>query len=127
MLEQIQTEIKPYRLKLANNESPNQNKSSTRQSQRNDHKGNSPYESLNVESELYKMGYQISGTNRRERWNILVNRAVPKLGKERIVQFISSLISFRKSQKNGEVKYKHAIREWEHDIRELQGMTGLPK
>lgn len=72
------------------------------------------------QSELNKMGYRISGATRSERWNVL-NRAVPELGLRKVVSIISANIRIRKKQSNGELKYQHAIAEWEYDLSRLKG------
>jgi len=72
------------------------------------------------QSELNKMGYRISGSTRSERWNVL-NRAVPELGLRKVVSIISANIRIRKKQSNGELKYQHAITEWEYDLSRLKG------
>ena len=74
---------------------------------------------LNDESALKKLGYQITGTSRTERWNILEKRAIPELGKNKVIQIITRNIRMKKSQKNGNTLYKNAITEWEYDLKRL--------
>lgn len=82
---------------------------------------NSTYEAnLNEESALKKLGYQITGTSRIERWDILVNKAIPKLGKQKVNKIINNNIRMRKGQTNGAKKFKNAITEWEHDLRKMK-------
>ena len=65
------------------------------------------------QSELNKLGYKITGLNREQRWAILVNKAIPQLGVQNVVNIITSLVKNRKRQENGSTIYKHAIAEWE--------------
>jgi hypothetical protein len=74
---------------------------------------------LNENSELKLMGYQISGLTRARRWLIL-EKAVPQLGLKKVVYTISYNIKLRKGQKNGQEKFQHAITEWEHDLTKLK-------
>ncbi|XKE93948.1 hypothetical protein LG326_12300 [Metaplanococcus flavidus] len=75
--------------------------------------------SLNETSELKKLGYQITGTTRSQRWQAL-EKAVPKLGLKKVVHIISYNIKLRKGQKNGLKKFSFAISEWEHDLTKLK-------
>ncbi|MHC8515888.1 hypothetical protein [Sporosarcina sp. ITBMC105] len=74
---------------------------------------------LNEQSILRKMGYQITDTTREKRWEALI-RAVPKLGLKRVAYTIAGFVRMRKGQKNGRVKFKHAIAEWEYDLQRLK-------
>ena len=69
---------------------------------------------LNPESEIKKMGYSTSLT-REERWNILKNKAVPKLGKAKVIGHIRFLIKMNKSRS---VMF-NAVSEWEYDLERL--------
>ncbi len=69
---------------------------------------------LNSESEIKKMGYSTSLT-REERWNILKNKAVPKLGKAKVIGHIRFLIKMNKSRS---VMF-NAVSEWEYDLERL--------
>lgn len=71
------------------------------------------------ESALKELGYQITGMNRIKRWEILVE-AVPRLGLKRVAYIISHHIRMRKGQKDGAVKFKNAITEWEYDLQKLK-------
>lgn len=75
--------------------------------------------SMNETSALKKLGYQITGVTRAQRWRSLES-AVPKLGLKKVVQIISYNIKLRKGQKNGEKKFSYAISEWEHDLAKLK-------
>lgn len=74
---------------------------------------------LNETSELKKLGYQITGISRAQRWRVL-EKAVPKLGLKKVVYTISYNVKLRKGQKNGEKKFSYAISEWEHDLAKLK-------
>lgn len=75
---------------------------------------------LNDKSALMLMGYRISGRiTRVERWKIL-EKAVPNLGLKKVAYTIAYNVKLRKGQKNGEVKFHHAITEWEHDLMKLK-------
>lgn len=74
---------------------------------------------LKEKSALMLMGYQITGSTRSRRWEIL-QRAIPKLGLKRVTFTISYNIKLRKSQKNGMKKFHHAITEWEHDLKRMK-------
>lgn len=69
---------------------------------------------LNPESEIKKMGYSTSLT-REERWNILKNKAVPKLGKAKVIGHISFLVKMNK----GRSVMFNAVSEWEYDLERL--------
>lgn len=75
---------------------------------------------LNDKSALMLMGYRISGgITRSERWKIL-EKAVPNLGLKKVAYTIAYNLKLRKGQKNGKVKFHHAITEWEHDLAKLK-------
>lgn len=69
---------------------------------------------LNAESEIKKMGYSTS-LSRVERWNILKNKAVPKLGKAKVIGHIRFLIKMNKSRS---IMF-NAVSEWEYDLERL--------
>ena len=60
------------------------------------------------------MGYSTSLT-REERWNILKNKAVPKLGKAKVMGHISFLI---KMNRNRSIM-ANAVNEWKYDLEKL--------
>lgn len=70
---------------------------------------------LNPESEIKKMGYSTSLT-REERWNILKNKAVPKLGKAKVIGHISFLVKMNKGRKI----MANAVNEWIYDLERLE-------
>ncbi|MCP8970903.1 hypothetical protein [Ectobacillus ponti] len=74
---------------------------------------------LNENSDLKKLGYQITGLTRGKRWNIL-QQAVPRLGLKRVAHLIAYNVRLRKGQKNSISKYQYAITEWEHDLERLK-------
>ena len=69
---------------------------------------------LNAESEIKKMGYSTS-LSRVERWNILKNKVVPKLGKAKVIGHIRFLIKMNKSRS---IMF-NAVSEWEYDLERL--------
>ena len=69
---------------------------------------------LNEESELRKLGYS-SSLSRAERWNILRNKAIPKLGKFKVESHIRWLIKMNINRANR----SNAVREWEYDLEKL--------
>ncbi len=71
-------------------------------------------------SELYQVGYRITGINREQRWDLLNNSAIPKLGLYKVVCIIASHLKNRKNQPNGHIKFKNAITEWEYDLGRLK-------
>lgn len=75
---------------------------------------------LNDETELKKLGYQITGLTRQQRWKILQTKAIPKIPLKTIVYTIANHIRLRKNQKNGETKFAYSISEWEHDLGRLK-------
>lgn len=75
---------------------------------------------LQEKSELFRLGYKITGLSRNQRWAILQNKAIPTLGLERTVKIIANNIKLFKRQKNGAIKFHYAISEWEHDINRLK-------
>jgi hypothetical protein len=75
---------------------------------------------LRNNSDLKKIGYQITGMTRQKRWEILSTKAVPQLGLKKVVYTIAFLVRGRKSMKNGLVRNKNSITEWEHDLAKLK-------
>jgi hypothetical protein len=75
---------------------------------------------LRNNSDLKKLGYQITGLTRQKRWEILTTKAIPVLGLKKIVYTISFLVRGRKSMKNGLIRNKNSITEWEHDLSKLK-------
>jgi len=75
---------------------------------------------LNSRSQLRKLGYQITGMKRKERWDVLESKAIPQLGLKSVAYTIAYLIRGRKAMKNGATKNQHAITEWEHDLQRLK-------
>ena len=72
---------------------------------------------LNEESELKKLGYS-SSLSRVERWNILKNKAIPKLGKVKVESHIRWLIKMNINRANR----SNAVNEWQHDLEKLLKM-----
>ncbi|OLS33743.1 bZIP transcription factor [Bacillus sp. MRMR6] len=79
----------------------------------------SDHPSLNQNSELKKLGYQITGLTRVKRWTIL-QKAVPSLGLKKVAYIIAYNVRLRKGQKNGTTKFSYAIAEWEYDLDKLK-------
>jgi hypothetical protein len=75
---------------------------------------------LDGESPLRRLGYQISGLDRDERWRILANDAVPRLGLHDVAFYISGFVVLRKLQPGGRERFAHAITEWEYDLDRLK-------
>ncbi|MCH6264542.1 MULTISPECIES: hypothetical protein [Neobacillus] len=71
------------------------------------------------ESELKKLGYQITGSTREKRWKIL-ETAVNQLGLKKVAYTIAQNVKLRKGQKDGETKFRYAIGEWEYDLNKLK-------
>jgi hypothetical protein len=74
---------------------------------------------FNEESELKKLGYQITGLTREKRWRIL-ETAVKTLGLRKVANIIAQNVKLRKGQKNGKKKFVYAITEWEYDLAKLK-------
>lgn len=72
------------------------------------------------ETDLHRLGYKITGLNRRQRWEILVRKAIPKLTLKEIVYTIAQNVRLRKSQAGGKTKFAYAISEWEHDLNRIK-------
>ncbi|MYL35571.1 hypothetical protein GLW05_18500 [Pontibacillus yanchengensis] len=75
---------------------------------------------LNSKSALRDLGYRITGLSRKERWDILANKAVPKLGLKRVANMIAYLVRGRKSMKDGIKRNRNSITEWEYDLQKLK-------
>ena len=71
------------------------------------------------QSDLFEMGYQITGKSKSRRWSVLT-RAVPELGLKAVVETIANHIRVRKAQVGGADRYSHAINEWEYDLSMLR-------
>ena len=74
---------------------------------------------LNDESNLRKMGYQITGLSSHKRWEVL-EKAVPKLGLRNVVNTIDGNIALRVKQIDGRRKYSYAIKAWNDDLQKLK-------
>lgn len=74
---------------------------------------------LNEESQLKKLGYQITGLTRNKRWQIL-EVAVKQLGLKKVAYTIAQNVKLRKGQKNGVNKFSYSIGEWEYDLNKLK-------
>jgi hypothetical protein len=72
------------------------------------------------ETPLHRLGYRITKRTRHQRWQVLVNRAVPQLGLPEVAYTIAQNCRVRKLQQDGEEKYAHAIGEWEYDLARLR-------
>ncbi|WHY79942.1 hypothetical protein QNH20_12705 [Neobacillus sp. WH10] len=85
-------------------------------------KGGPQYEEktdFNEESDLKKLGYQITGMTREKRWKVL-EVAVKQIGLKKVAYTIAQNVKLRKGQKNGEKKFSFAIGEWEYDLAKLK-------
>lgn len=69
---------------------------------------------LNKESPLKVMGYNTS-VGREERWRILTQLAIPKLGKARVISYLKHFINFHGKKAN----MKNAVYEWQYDLDRL--------
>lgn len=75
---------------------------------------------LNASSFLGDMGYSTSlGTS--QRYEIL-QKAVRKYGKKKVISFLEYLIRGKLAQVNGEKKYENAISVWRFDIQRVKNM-----
>ncbi|MGG1601090.1 hypothetical protein, partial [Paenibacillus naphthalenovorans] len=75
---------------------------------------------FNEKSDLYKLGYRITGLSRVERMNILTEKAIPQLGLKHVVDIIAAHVRNRKRQSDGMRRFHDAITEWEYDLKVLQ-------
>ena len=78
-----------------------------------------PRKSYEDESELMRLGYQITGLTDIERWEILSKRCVPLLDAGKCYRIIENLIDVRRLQRDGEHKFRYAIRCWQMDLDRL--------
>ena len=76
---------------------------------------------LNDSSFLKELGYDTT-KNDKERWDILINKAIPKYGVKKVTRFIAYLIKGKVSQKNGADKYSHAISIWKRDLYKIRNL-----
>jgi hypothetical protein len=72
------------------------------------------------ETDLHRLGYQITGMTRSRRWEVLSRTAVPRLGLQEVAETIAMLVRTRKAQAGGRDRYRNAIEEWEHDLSRLK-------
>lgn len=70
---------------------------------------------LSDESDIKKMGYSTS-ISREQRWNILKNQAVPKLGKAKVIGHLRFLIKMNR----GKSSMSNAVNEWNYDVDRLE-------
>jgi hypothetical protein len=75
--------------------------------------------SFKDESELKKLGYQITGMTREKSWKVL-ETAVKQLGLKKVAYTIAQNVKLRKGQKDGLKKFSFAIGEWENDLNKLK-------
>lgn len=76
---------------------------------------------LNDSSFLKKLGYETT-KNDKERWDILINKAIPKYGVKKVTRFLAYLIKGKVSQKNGAEKYSQAISIWRGDLEKIRDL-----
>lgn len=69
---------------------------------------------LNEESELKKLGYSTT-LSESERWNILRNKAIPKLGARKVVWYLRMFIKINKHRKDR----LSAVQKWEKDLEKV--------
>lgn len=79
---------------------------------------------LERESDLKKLGYH-TYKNTTERRLILIEKAIPQLGLQQVINKLSGFIYYRKRQKGGASKYQRAINIWESDLEYLKKMFHL--
>lgn len=72
------------------------------------------------ETELHRLGYNVTDLNDTGRWEVLKQRAVPTLGLREVVDTIAGLIRTRRLQRFGSYTYQKAIERWESDLRRLK-------
>ncbi|UWG97970.1 hypothetical protein LPY66_03950 [Dehalobacter sp. DCM] len=70
----------------------------------------------NEESDLKKLGYRTSLSS-SERWDVLVHRALPKLGYQRVCQYLKWFIEQKSRIKQKD--FSHAIAIWQLDLNKL--------
>lgn len=104
-LEDINEKYRPYKLRLSNEKYNSiekvENKDSVDVNEIN----------LNKESPLKVMGYNTS-VGREERWRILTQLAMPKLGKAQVISYLKYFINFHGKKAN----MKNAVYEWKYDL-----------
>lgn len=69
---------------------------------------------LSDESELKKLGYSTT-LSESERWNILINKAVPKLGSRKVVWYLRMFIKINKYRKDR----LNVVQKWEKDLEKI--------
>ncbi|HFF9300594.1 MAG: hypothetical protein E6108_02800 [Clostridium perfringens] len=69
---------------------------------------------LSDESELKKLGYSTT-LSESEHWNILINKAVPKLGSRKVVWYLRMFIKINKYRKDR----LNAVQKWEKDLEKI--------
>ena len=69
---------------------------------------------LNTESDIKKLGYSTS-LSREERWNILNNKVIPRIGKRKVIGHIKFLIKMNQ----GREIMANAVKEWRYDLERL--------
>ncbi|MGU9063193.1 hypothetical protein ACV3WU_07020 [Clostridium perfringens] len=69
---------------------------------------------LSDESELKKLEYSTT-LSESERWNILINKAVPKLGSRKVVWYLRMFIKINKYRKDR----LNAVQKWEKDLEKI--------
>lgn len=72
---------------------------------------------LDVQSALAACGYRIIGLSREQRWRVLIDIAIPQLGRSQVIEHIEWLVQTRSMQARD---YSHAVREWEYDLKRLR-------
>lgn len=71
---------------------------------------------LNDQSELSKLGYS-SRLSRSQRWRILTDNAIPKIGLARTRNYLEWFIRIKSADTNRD--YSHAISEWIYDLNQI--------
>lgn len=105
-----------YKVGIKNLNKMNKEEENNKERYKNEEK-NIIEKELNSQSELNKLGYSIR-ESRSSRINILKNKAVPLLGRERVINHINWLIRFN-SNRNG---MENAISEWRYDLEILKNL-----
>jgi hypothetical protein len=77
---------------------------------------NEYFDGLNPESQLHKLGYNVSKLNKEERWRILKYKVLPEMSIEAVI----SAIEFNISLREGYSKFASAVSAWKYDIQILQ-------
>lgn len=108
----IHDQMRPHKLKITYGELEEiitaQGKSNTKQGQNTNN-------NFQQSSELSNLGYSVT-KSKEERWRILQNQAIPKLGKKKVIAHIEWLIKYNKNN----VHRERAIGEWSYDLRRLK-------